>query len=587
MADVTESHAGASEPPRNAPDFIRRATRADALFIGVIAIVGLLVVALFWAFSAYSQLRAQTIDTISIGRGVRYESVFISQGMADVQAARRAELSNRSATAARIEAEENVRRHVAALHTFCDDVPQLAAISTRISELIEQEFALAGQRLSERQHLARSAELRAEIWEAIDDLRVAANRLNDTARGIEGRTRQQLDIIAIVLGLLSLLAAGFAGASLKRERESWRMAHAAAEEARAKAAASDLAKTRFLAVASHDMRQPLHALTLYLTALERRVEGAEVREIVLKMDRAVNSMVGMFSSLLEVAKLQAAVVTPEISVTPVQHVLDLAAAAHVEGTVWVEPTSLAVRTDPRMLERIVANLVTNGVRHGGGKVWLSAAQHGATVKIRVCDEGPGIAAEDQERMFTEFERLGARNDGLGLGLPIVKRLVAMLDIDLRVRSSPGEGAEFIITVPAAEAPAAGDERCTTQSIIGTPVLVMDDDQLAREAICGFLQDIGADVRSCADGEEAQAIVANGFAPKLLVLDLRIKGRLDGLSIGERLRELIAPPPRIIMVTGDTEQQTLEALRASGYDWLIKPVSAQDLNAAAVAQLRAA
>lgn len=352
---------------------------------------------------------------------------------------------------------------------------------------------------------------------------------------------------------------------------------------------SNLAKTRFLAVASHDMRQPLHALTLYLSALERRVDTDEARDIVAKMDRATQSMVGMFSTLLDLARIQAGVVHPDIAVTPVQAVIDRILAEHPASNIEAAHTPLAMRTDPLLLERILRNLVTNALKHGGGKARIAVARTGAFVEIAVADDGPGIAQEDQARIFEEFVRLDRGAPGLGLGLAIVRHIADLLDMPIRVESSPGAGARFILKAPAAapeEAATPATEMKAVASLRGAAVLVMDDDALAREAISGALRDIGADVRACEDEAACINALDGSFTPRLLVMDLRIHGELAGIAIARRLSQLLRPTPGVVMVTGDTEPETLELLRTSGFGWLIKPVDPRDLEAAAAARLPA-
>jgi signal transduction histidine kinase len=569
------------------PPFQARTPRADAFFVTAIAIVALLVIALMAAFAEQGQLHARTLQTISVARSVRDETLSITQALVDVEAARRGAQMMRERLNGVEAAKADALAHAAALqrHTAAD--PQLAAVAARIAALIEQEFALDSARPS-GERLARSDALRADLRAAFLDLRTGVNAFNDAARSAEQRTRQVLDYIAIALGLLSLLAAGLAIVSLRRERAAWREARDVAEQARASAIASDLAKTRFLAVASHDMRQPLHALTLYISALERRVEGAEARDIIKKMDRATQSMVGMFSMLLDLARVQAGVVVPKIVDAPLQEVFDRIVAEHPGGEVEAQPTAIAVRTDSLLLERILSNLVANALKHGGGEARISAHVENAQVVLEVADEGPGIALEDQQRVFEEFVRLEGRSEGLGLGLAIVRRIAELLDVGVELESAPGRGARFRLRLPLARAVGAQLQASDSESALrGVPVLAMDDDPLAREALAGALADLGAQVRACADGEEAAAALAQGFAPKLLLMDLRVDGALRGIDIANAIRARLSPPPNVIIVTGDTGPEALAALRASGHNWLIKPVNPRDLSAAAAAALAVA
>ncbi len=585
MADETESGARRALAPTGSPS--ARAARVDALYLAVLAIVSLLTIALIVAFSSQSGLHARTVGTITVARNVRNDAMAIVQALADLEAARRAAAVSRrhpgqsGADAAKADA----LAHVAALERSSAGEPDLARRAARVRAVITEDFALdAGAPTI--QTLQRSDTLRAELRAAIDDLLAGVNTLNDAARDAEGKTRAGLDRIAIALGLLALVGSALAIFALRREREQWRLAHAAAEEARAAAAASDLAKSRFLAVASHDMRQPLHALTLYLSALERRVEGAEARDILTKMDRATQSMVGMFSMLLDLARVQAGVVTPELSNAPLQDIIDRIVAGAASGKVDAAPTALAVRTDPLLLERMLSNLIANALKHGGGKARIGARAEGGAAINEVADDGPGIPLEDQERIFEEFVRLESRGDGLGLGLAIVKRIARLLNIAVELDSAPGRGTRFRLRLPLAAAPdAPGESPEAEQTLQGTPVLVMDDDPLAREAMAATLRDLGAEVRACGDAEAVAAALDSGFQPRLLLLDLRIDGDLRGIDVANSACVRLGPAARAIIVTGDTGPEALAALRASGHAFLIKPVDPRDLSAAAAAQLK--
>lgn len=426
--------------------------------------------------------------------------------------------------------------------------------------------------------------LRAEVTSLLRDV----EQLVDRARAREEAATSALYWVSGILAALTLVGAAMTFLALRAERKGWRaaldalaQANAAAEDARAKAAASDLAKTRFLAVASHDMRQPLHALTLYLSALERRVEGAEARDILAKMERATQSMVSMFATLLDLARIQAGVINPERSTFPLQEVFERIVAEHPGGKVQAAPTPLSVNSDPALVERALSNLVSNAVRHGGGHARLQAiAASDGHVDISVADDGPGIAEADQARIFDEFVRLDGRGgaEGLGLGLAIVKRIADLLGAGLRVESAPGAGARFTLRAPlAGTAATLRQQAVSDEDLTGVCALVIDDDPLAREAMAGAIRDLGAVVRAGADETDAETLLADGFAPGLILMDLRIHSHLQGIDIARRLVSRLDTPPHVIVVTGDTGAETLSMLRASGFRWLIKPVDPAQLR----------
>lgn len=385
--------------------------------------------------------------------------------------------------------------------------------------------------------------------------------------------------LTVVTALLGFVA-------LRRWQYQWRIADTAAVQARESARAADIAKSRFLAVASHDMRQPLHALTLYLGALGRRIQGDEARDILGKMERAVQSMSGMFAALVDLARMQAGVIAPDICETALDDIVERAAAAHPGMSIPALLPAVNVRTDPVLLGQILSHLMANAVQHGGGAARITAQQSGERVEIVIADDGPGIPEEDQGRIFEEFERLDKHSGGLGLGLTIVRHLARLLDISLKLDSAPGQGARFILGVPLA-GPAAIENMpgpANADDARGVQVLVLDDDDLARGAMVSALLDLGADVRGFANEHDFNGALSDGATPRLLIMDLRIDGDLSGLRIANEAVARSASPPRVIVVTGDTEASTLGELKQSGYAVLIKPVTGEALRQAALHEL---
>ena len=201
--------------------------------------------------------------------------------------------------------------------------------------------------------------------------------------------------------------------------------------------------SRFLTAIGHDMRQPLHALLLYLSALDRRVQDSEAREVLGKADRAAQSLAGMLEGLIQLARLDAGRVEVEIEKVSLQSLFDDVVSR--APTASADATTLYVHSDPVLLETIMQQLLANAATHGGGAAHISASEKNGAVEIHVRDSGPGIAAADQARIFGEFVRLGeASHGGLGVGLTVAQKLSRLLKHDLEVRSAPGEGATFIV-----------------------------------------------------------------------------------------------------------------------------------------------
>lgn len=210
---------------------------------------------------------------------------------------------------------------------------------------------------------------------------------------------------------------------------------------------SDAVMQRLLTAIGHDMRQPLHALMLYLSALDRRVKDDDARAVLDKADRAAQALAAMFDTLTTYARIETNRLAPDITETPLQPLFD---DLVTRPGIQAGPTQLRARSDPALLAIILQSLASNAVIHGGGQAKLDATERDGAVEIAVSDNGPGISAADQECIFAPFTRLdGAPADGLGLGLTIAQRLAELLGHELTVQSSPGAGATFFVRAPRA------------------------------------------------------------------------------------------------------------------------------------------
>lgn len=572
--------------PQTPPTYFR----ADIILIATTICVCVLVTAVLLTLNTESALNRESARSLVETRAARDVAITLNHAVENAYAARRAHLitTDQAAAVRYTDSVEEIRTLTRMLYDMAAVSPETAQAAGHLrdaTELYLRELNAVTLSQLRTAPLEPTAAERDEVGHAVDRLRATFGARFDAASEREAAVRARVDLIGIALAILAFAAPALAILAVQRERRLWRNANALAEAAREQAMEADLAKSRFLAVASHDMRQPLHALSLYISALERRVEAPEARDILTKMDRATQSLVGMFSKLLDLARVQAGVVKVEITATPLQDVIDRVAAEHPESAVTFAPSAAIVRTDAILFERLLGNLVVNAVKHGGGKARIEVSEHADTVNVSVADDGPGIAQEDQERVFGEFVRLGRKSDGLGLGLSIVRRIADLLDLPLRLHSQPGRGARFTVSLPRAF---AGDMKLRDASdgdaLAGRPVLVVDDDQAALDAMCRVMTDLGADVRCAAREADAQTLLAAGFAPRLIIMDLRIDGELAGIDIARGLRQRLSSPPPVIIVTGDTAPETLAVLQLSGFVWLIKPVNPDDIEEAATALL---
>ena len=382
----------------------------------------------------------------------------------------------------------------------------------------------------------------------------------------------------------------FENAGLVRRLQA---AHRNAESARQRAEEANRSKSQFLAAASHDLRQPLHALSLLTAVLNSMDGGARVNEIGVRIGQSVQSLDQLFAALLDLSKLDAGVLVAEpreISLAATLAAVESEARSRVEARGLrfdsdIEP--LAVRTDPLLLQRIVRNLLENAARYThSGSVALRCRLAGGAALIEVADTGVGIPPEEQERVFREFYRLHPPelegSIGFGLGLAIVRRLAGLLEAKLELISQPGEGSTFTLTIPRARSeqvpPPEADvpSRDPIAGLHGTVVLVIEDDAAVRAAMTLALRRWDCEPIVVATLDDARAALEDGAPrPQVIVADLRLAGGADGIAALERLREEYGDIPGVI-VTGDTGADRLAQIRRSGHRVLHKPVQAEEL-----------
>ena len=356
---------------------------------------------------------------------------------------------------------------------------------------------------------------------------------------------------------------------------------------------ADRYKSHFLASASHDLRQPLHALNLFVAQLQTEKKPAERSRLVSRIDAAVASMNELFEALLDMTKLEAGILQANPAEFAVQRLLDriettFAELADKKGlSLRVVPCSAWVRSDPILLERILFNLVGNAVRYTArGGVVVGCRRRATQLRIDVCDTGAGIPEDQRQSIFSEFYQLANpapdRKAGLGLGLAIVDRLGRLLGHPVQLESHPGRGSRFSVSVPL-----AAELRGTVQLPValhatdlarGKRVMVIDDDVLVLDGMRGILQSWGCRVQTAASGAAALASVADGGAqPDLIISDLRLADGESGIEVIERLREALGAPIPAFVISGDTAPERLREASAGGYHLLQKPVSPMTLR----------
>ncbi|MBY0318517.1 MAG: PAS-domain containing protein [Reyranella sp.] len=370
------------------------------------------------------------------------------------------------------------------------------------------------------------------------------------------------------------------------------------EASRAEAEAANLGKTRFIAAASHDLLQPLHAARLFTAAMIDRDPGNDLGG---KIDASLGAVESLLDALLDISKLDAGAFKPEKRPFALQPLFDSLATAFAPVAarrgveLVVAPTRAFVSTDPAFLRRILQNLLSNALRYGKAegrpaRVLLGCRRVGEELRIEVKDNGPGIAVDKQAVIFDEFVRLQAEDDapreerGLGLGLAIVDRIARMLDLNIELASAPGQGSTFSVTVPrvasVVAAPVAPPAPQPTPSVEAESfVLCIDNEAQVREAMATLLSGWGCRVATAASQVEALAAVERaGRLPDLVLADLHLDNGPDGLDVVGALREAWGRFVPAALVTADRDPTLRLRARARRVELLHKPVKPASLRA---------
>jgi two-component system, sensor histidine kinase len=375
----------------------------------------------------------------------------------------------------------------------------------------------------------------------------------------------------------------------------------AAESARQAAEEANIAKSRFLAAAGHDLRQPLHALGFFVDALQEQSLPADGRAVVGNIRRSVDVMEDLFNSLLDVSRLDAGIVRPRVATIPLGPLMDRVRAeyeaqARQKGlTFVVVGCSLYVKSDPVLLDRILRNLVSNAVRYTDrGRVVLGARRHADRVRVQVWDSGRGIPEDMHREIFQEFRQLENpqrdRRKGLGLGLAIVERLVKLLNHPLELRSKLGQGSMFAVSMPRGRrdefVPGEADGQIVVNSdVADSLILIVDDEPDVRNSMQALLAKWRCEVvaaESCS--QMLEKLVHVQRLPDLIVSDYRLEGKENGIDVIGRLREEFNAQVPALLITGDTGIEQLREAEESGLHVLHKPLNPSRLRAL-IANLR--
>jgi signal transduction histidine kinase/CheY-like chemotaxis protein len=356
---------------------------------------------------------------------------------------------------------------------------------------------------------------------------------------------------------------------------------------------ANLSKSRFLAVASHDLRQPLHALNLFAAQLRSEKEPAERERLAVRIDTAVANMNELFNALLDISKLDAGAMSANISEFPVNRVLNRIGATFTQAArdkglrLRVVASSAWIRSDAILIEQILLNLVSNAVRYtSAGGIVVGCRRVEGALRIDVCDSGIGIAADQQRSIFSEFYQVAApeRNSkvGLGLGLAIVERVCAVLEHPIALTSTLGKGSRFSISIPrvparVGPAMAAASGAAAPDPLRGKLIVIIDDDPLALEGMGGLLRSWGCGVVTAQSASEAVTNL-DGNAPDLIVSDFHLQDGRTGIDAIAELCNAFGGSIPAFLLSGDMSVERLREIQATSHHLLHKPANPMTLRA---------
>ena len=429
-----------------------------------------------------------------------------------------------------------------------------------------------------RRRVAKLERINAALMAHVErstDQQGGAYALFQTAITLEGRVRSRTEALT----------------GLMRELER---SNAALVSAKEEAETANRSKTRFLAAASHDLLQPLNAARLSLSALADLPLAPEAGAIAGQVERGLQTIEDLIKTLLDISKLDAGIVRPEVRALALPDLLaELAESfrpfAERKGLrLAVRCPDVAVASDGVLLRRILQNLVSNAVRYtGAGGVLLVARPRGGEIRIDVIDTGCGIGTEERSLVFDEFYRGGGKGGGDGqgepglvLGLSIVRRMAAALDHPLALASRPGHGTRVSLTLPLSVVPveAAPAPPPVATRLSGAHVLIVENDASTAEALRRLLQNWDAEVSAFRDLAGVRAALAAGLRePDILVLDYHLDDGACGLDVAAYLRAVCPAPLPVILTTADYAPEIEARADLLGVELMRKPVKPAQLR----------
>lgn len=381
---------------------------------------------------------------------------------------------------------------------------------------------------------------------------------------------------------------------LESQREEFEMQLRTATEQAGKAIEASERRSRFLAAASHDLRQPIHAITLFGEALASEPLPASSRQLVDRLHRSLSGLDELFNRLLDISRIDVGTIDPQFAQIPLAPMLQslearFASIAAERGLQWRVRTGtlLQVRSDPTLLVEMVMNLLSNAFRYTTrGGVLVAARRRQRTVLLQVWDTGRGIPAAQLESVFGEFVQLDNpsrdRRRGLGLGLAIVRRLAQSLGHQVNVRSRPGRGSVFEIELPLVELPASvappADRTEARHDLAGLLVLAVDDEIEVLVATEALLTRWGCYTLLARSIPEAlERLDASERFPDVLLTDHALANGVTGFDVANAVIESVPQELRIAVLSGDADRALEQSVQARHWTFMAKPVNPRRLR----------
>lgn len=452
---------------------------------------------------------------------------------------------------------------------------------------------------------SRINEMLSDIYsqkELISEFAQSYFEIDNKAAHEQQNTIENLFATILVLGgsfsMAALVTIALVHNALKEAAESTSKSRLAEQQAMAalvnlrESIDKNVAQKQFFAAASHDLRQPLHALGLYIGSMQKHVESEEALHILKCANLSADSLSALIDSLLDISKLDAGVIESNKSDFEIANLLSrlrdrFLPEAEEKGLEFIcKSDDVAVYTDNHLLDRMLQNLIVNALSYTDtGYIEISAKQSGEYVLLTVKDTGSGIPELKQEAVFDEFYRLDQsrqdRERGLGLGLSIVKRLSELLQVKLDMKSAEGVGTSFTITLPLSGKPHIKASNLNTGSVSTNmpeklKILVIDDEEEVRESTAIALQSRGCIVRVAEDTAMATVLCKKQFSPDLIVSDYRLQEHSNGIDAIKSVRRVLGKEVPALLITGDTTVNFIERRSIANTDILYKPVDSRQL-----------